>query len=126
MASNKIINIEPAAIAATPTNVLNFAITSLSGPVGITLTQPYVILNHVRIVNPTNAAITVSLWKGGTGASAAGTYWELGSYTIGSNGSGANYVDIYTKARFDSTDFLVGSASATGLVLVAAGEIGFA
>lgn len=125
MASNKIINIEPAAIAAAAANVLNFAITSLSGPVGVTLTQPYVILNHVRIINTTNAAISVTLWKGATGAHVAGTEWELAGYTISSTGSGANYVDVYTKARFDSADFLVASASATGLTMVAAGEIGF-
>lgn len=126
MASNKTINIQPAVIASAAANILNFAITSLSGPVGFTATQPYVVLNHVRIVNTTTAAISVSLWKGGTGAHAAGTEWMLSAYTIASNGSGANFVDIYPiRARFDSTDFLVGSASATGLTLVAAGEIGF-
>lgn len=125
MANNKVINIEPVAIPAAAANILNCAITSLSGPVGFSATQPYIILNHVRIVNPTATAITVSLWKGTTGAHAAGTEWELAAYTIASNGSGANYVDVYSRARLDSTDFIVASASATGLTANFAGEIGF-
>ncbi len=125
MANNKVINIAPVAIPAAAANILNCAITSLSGPVGLTATQPYIIINHVRIVNPTNAAIVVSLWKGGSALHAAGTEWELNSYSVGSNGSGANYVDVYTRARLDSTDFIVASGSATGLTANFAGEIGF-
>lgn len=125
MANNKVINIQPVAIPAAAANILNCAITSLSGPVGMSATQPYLIINHIRVVNPTTAAITCSLWKGGTGAHAAGTEWELNSYTIGSNGSGTNYVDVYTRARLDSADFIVASASATGLTATFAGEIGF-
>lgn len=125
MANNKVINIEPVAIPAAATNILNCTITSLAGPVGFTATQPYIVLNHLRVVNPTAAAITVSMWKGTTGAHAAGTEWELNAYSIGSNGSGANYVDVYTRARLDAADFIVASGSATGLTANFAGEIGF-
>ena len=74
MASNKIINIPPVALTTTlTTNILNPNITSVAGPVGFTMTQPYLLLRHIRIVNKTASAATFSLWKGATGANAAGS-----------------------------------------------------
>jgi hypothetical protein len=122
MAQNKIINIEPIALTTTlTTNILNFAITSLSGPVGFTMTQPYVILKHVRIANKTGSAATFSLYKGTTGANTAGTEYIGTGVSVSANSS----YDYYGITRFDSGDFLVGgSNTATALTLVAEGEIG--
>lgn len=122
MAQNKIINIEPIALTATlTTNILNFAITSLSGPVGFTMTQPYVVLKHIRILNKTSGAVTFSLYKGATGANAAGS--EV--VGIGQSVAANSAYDWYGIMRFDSGDFLVGGASAaTSLTLQAEGEIG--
>ena len=123
MAANKIVRIGPVALSNTlTTNILNPGVTSLAGPVGITLTQPYLILRHIRIVNKTAGSVTFSLWIGATGANAAGTE------VVGSGIPVPAYsaYDWYGMARLDAADFLVGGASAaTSLTLQAEGEVGF-
>ena len=123
MAQNKLINIQPIALTTTlTTNLINTAITSLSGPVGITATQPYLILRHIRILNKAASAATFSLWKGATAANAAGTEVIGTGYSVAANSA----FDWYGILRLDSTDFLVGgSNTATALTLSAEGEIGF-
>ena len=117
---NKPLNIEPIAIPTTVGNLLNCNVTSLSGPVGFTMTQPYIIVKHARIVNTTAAAITVTLYKGATGGSSASTVWQFPTVTVPANSA----VDTFTQTRFDSGDFLTGVASATGCVLNLDAEIG--
>jgi hypothetical protein len=123
MAANKIINIGPVALTNTlTTNILNTTVTSLSGPVGLTLTQPHIILRHIRIVNKTAGAVSFSLWKGATGANAAGTEVVGTGLSVAAN----SYFDWYGSMRFDAADFLVGGASAaTALSFQAEGEVGF-
>lgn len=105
----------------TTTNILNPNVTSLAGPVGFTLTQPYIILNHVRVVNKTAGAVTVSLWIGATGGNAAGTEFAWQATSVPAN----SYLDWYGRIRLDAADFLVGGASAlTSLSLQGEGEIG--
>lgn len=122
MAANKVFNFGPIALTATPgTNILNCNVTSLTGPVGITLTQPYLILRHIVIVNKTAGPVSFSLWKGATGANAAGTEF-LGTATVVAANSAYQW---YGMARFDAADFLVGGASAgTSLSIQIEGEIG--
>lgn len=124
MAQNRILNFEPVALTTTlTTNIFNTNITSLTGPVGYTQTQPYAIVRHARVTNKTATAATVSLWKGATGANAAGTEWVWSAVSVPAN----SYLDWYGIARFDSTDFLVGgSGTATALTLVLEGELGLA
>lgn len=119
---NKPFNFGPVAMSATlTTNILNPAITSLAGPVGFTATQPYIILRHVRIVNKTAGAVTFSLWKGATGANAAGTEVIGIAQSIPANSA----YDYYGMLRLDAADFLVGGASAgTSLTISGEGEIG--
>ena len=58
MASNKTFKFGPVALTTTlTTNILNPNVTSLAGPVGFTMTQPYIILRHIRIVNKTGGAV---------------------------------------------------------------------
>lgn len=123
MASNKVFGFGPVAMSATlTTNILNCAITSLAGPVGFTATQPYIVLRHIRIVNKTVGAVTFSLWKGATGANAAGTEVIGTGLSIPANSA----YDWYGLLRFDAADFLVGGASAgTSLAIQGEGEIGF-
>ena len=116
----RLLNVAPIAIGTVVANLLNCAVTSLSGPIGLTVTQPYLVIRHLRIVNKTAAAITVTLYKGATGGSAAGTEWAFQGVSIAAN----SYVDWYGVARFDSADFLTGLASATGLTANVEGEIG--
>ena len=122
MAANKIFNFGPVALTTTlTTNILNCNITSLAGPVGFTATQPYIVLKHLRIVNKTGSAVTASLWKGATGANAAGTEVVVQATSIPAN----SYLDWYGIMRFDSADFLVGGAgTTTALSIQGEGEIG--
>ena len=123
MASNRLQTIGPVALTTTlTTNILNGAVTSLAGPVGITLTQPIMILRHIRIVNKTGSAATFSLWLGGTGGNVAGTEF-IG---IGTSVAANSYFDWYGMAQLVSTQFLVGgSGTATALTLHGEAEVGF-
>jgi len=123
MASNRLQIIGPVALTTTlTTNILNGAVTSLAGPVGITLTQPIIILRHIRIINKTASAATFSLWLGGTGGNVAGTEFIGTGVSVAAN----SYFDWYGMAQIVSTQFLVGgSNTATALTLQAEAEVGF-
>ena len=112
----------PVALSATlTTNVLNPNITSVAGPTGFTMTQPYLLLNHLRVVNKTAGAVTVSLWIGATGGNAAGTEFAWQATSVPAN----SYLDWYGRIRLDAADFLVGGAGAgTSLSIEGEGEIG--
>ena len=122
MAANKVFRFGPVAMSnVLTTNILNPNVTSLAGPVGFTLTQPYIVLKHIRIVNKTAGAVTFSLWLGATGANAAGTE-VIG---IGKSVPANDAFDWYGLLRIDAADFLVGGASAaTSLSIQGEGEIG--
>jgi len=122
MAANKIPNIQPTRLAAAAANILNCAITSLAGSVGITLTQPYLIVKHIRITNVDTATRTVNLFKGATGGSAAGTEFAFSNFPLPAQSS----QDWFGNVRFDSTDFLTGFADVANKVTVEIdSEIGF-
>lgn len=122
MAANRILNVGPIALTATlTTNIFNCNVTALTGPVGFTLTQPYVIFRHIRITNKTASIATYSLWKGATGANVAGTEFLNTGKAVPAN-DGLDYYGIF---RFDAADFLVGgSGTATSLTITMEGEIG--
>jgi hypothetical protein len=121
MAQNKILNIEPIAVPNAVGNLLNGGITSLAGPIGYTQTQPYLILKHIRAINKTAGPVSLTLYKGATGGSAAGTEFAFVAVTIPANSA----LDWYGQTRFDSVDFLTGVAgAATSIVLNIDAEIG--
>jgi hypothetical protein len=122
MASNRSFRFGPVALSSTlTTNILNPNITSVAGPVGFTMTQPYIILRHIRIVNKTASAATFSLWLGATGANAAGTEVVGTGLSVAANSA----YDWYGYLRIDAADFLVGGAgTATALTITGEGEIG--
>ena len=122
MPANKAFRFGPVALTNTlTTNILNPNVTSLAGPVGFTLTQPYLLLRHIRIVNKTAGAVTFSLWLGATGANAAGTEIIGVGLSIPANSA----YDWYGSLRLDAADFLVGgSNTATALSIEGEGEIG--
>jgi len=115
MAANKILNIQPSALAAAAANILNCNVTAVTGPVGMTMTQPYLILKHIRLTNNDTAAHTVKLFKGATGASAVGTEF---AYAGGVSIPAAQYVDWYGQTRFDAADFLTGFADVASKVTI--------
>lgn len=123
MAYIKEVDIGPVALTTTlTTNIFNLTVTSLAGPVGITLTQPYATLTHIAIVNKTASAATFSLYRGATGANAAGTEFIGTATTVAANTT----FHWYGRARFDSTSFLVGgSPTATALTLQGELELAF-
>jgi len=118
----KLANIPPIALSASAANLLNCNVTALTGPVGITLTQPYLVILHIRVVNNDSAAHTCKLFKGATGAAAVGTEFAFAGESIAAN----SHADWYGKARFDATDFLTGFAdTANKLTLNIDAEIVF-
>ncbi len=120
MAANKVFNFGPIALTNTlTTNLLNPP-TATGGTNGGS-SPMYIIIKHARVVNKTAGAVTCSFWKGLTGANTAGTEFWGNALSVAAQ----SYIDFYGLWRFDSTDFLVGGASAnTSLSLEGEGEIG--
>lgn len=78
----------------------------------------YTVIRHIHIVNKTAGAVTFRLYIGATGANAAGTELFY-DHSIAANST----FDHYCELRLDSTDFLVGGASAaTSLTITIEGE----
>lgn len=119
---NKQLNIQPLALAAAAANILNCGITAVTGPIGMTATQPYLLISHIRVTNNDTAAHPLNLFKGATGGSSA-TTTLASALSIPAN----TVVDVfYGTLRMDSTDFLSGfSDVASKLVLQIDAEIGF-
>lgn len=132
MAANKLIRMGPVALTTTTTtNIVNPNVTSLAGPVGFTMTQPYLIIRHIRVTNKTASAAQFALWLGATGANTAGTevvfggVASAGALTRGVSVPAQSALDWYGLLRLDAADFLVGGTdTATALTFEAEGEIG--
>lgn len=122
MATNRSINIGPIALTSVlGTNILNCALAALGGPVGFAMQQPYLLLKHIRIINRTNVAATVSLWKGIAAGNVAGTEFIWAQKTVPAF-DGIEEIGLY---RFDAADFLVGGSNqANALTFYAEGELG--
>lgn len=95
-------------------NLLNCNITAETGPVGFTLSEPYLIVRHVRIINIDTGAHTISLYKGATGGSAGGTQFAWGNFSLAAQ----QYDDWYGEERFNAADFLSGVADAASKVII--------
>lgn len=119
---NKVFRFGPVALTNTlTTNILNPA--TATGGVNAGTSAQYIVLKHIRIVNKTSSAVTFSLWLGLTGANTAGTEVIGQALSVAANTA----YDWYGLMRLDSTDFLVGGASAnTSLSIQGEGEIGVA
>lgn len=119
---NRPLRVGPVALSSTlTTNILNPNVTSLAGPVGFTLTQPYLLITHMRAVNKTGSPVTVSLWIGASAGNVAGTEFAWQTTSIPAN----SYIDWYGRLRLDAADFLVGGAgTATAASIQMEGEIG--
>jgi hypothetical protein len=111
----KKLNIQPAFVPVAVANLLNTAVTSLAGPTGFTMTQPFLLVTHIRLINIDGIAHVVSLFKGATGGSAAGTQFAWGTVSVPAN----SFLDWYSPgARFDSGDFLTGVADLASKVII--------
>lgn len=118
--TNRPLRIGPIALTNTlTTNVVNPPTTT--GGTNCGTPNTYIIIRHVRIVNKTAGAVTFSFWLGASAANAAGTEVLGQGFSVAANSA----VDIFCYMRMDTTDFLVGGASAaTSLSFEAEGEIG--
>jgi hypothetical protein len=114
MAQNKILNIQPQYIPAAVGNLLNCNVTSVAGPVGFTMTQPYLVIKHVRILNSGGTTQTVTMYKGATGGSAGGTQVFFAAFQL----AAGQFQDWYGQLRCDSGDFITGIATTVSTVIV--------
>jgi hypothetical protein len=120
---NRAARFGPAAMATAVANLLNCALTSNSGPVGISSPASvalYIILTHLRLVNTANASATASTFIGTTATSATAAAFAFSGYSIPAN----SFVDWYGRVRLDAADYLTGFASAVTVVWQGEGEIG--
>jgi hypothetical protein len=123
MSQKKTLNIPAIALTNTIANLLNCNVASLTGPVGFTMTQPFLLIRHIRAMNKTASAVTCTLYKDGTGGSTAGKEFAFSATSIPAN----DFLDWDGEARFDAADFLTGLASAgTAITLSIDAEIGIA
>jgi hypothetical protein len=119
MATNKAFRSGPVAITNAVANILNPP--TISGGVNAVATATYLIIRHIRIVNKTAGAVTISSWIGATGGSAAGTEFAWQGTSVPAN----SFLDWYGALRMDVADFMTMEASAsTSLSFEAEGEIG--
>lgn len=105
-------------------------IKRLAGPVALSSTYTTNVYNnatstimttirHIHVANKTAGAVSFRLFLGATGANAAGTELFY-DYSVAANST----YDWYGALRLDSTDFLVGGASAaTSLTITVEGDL---
>jgi hypothetical protein len=72
----------------------------------------YGVITHIHVNNNTASPITFRLYRGATGANAAGTDLAYNKVVPAND-----FLDLYWQTRFDSTDFLVGGAASAGLTI---------
>lgn len=122
MASNKLERFGPAAMPVAVTDYVKPAAAGASGT-GYTPTASYIILRHIRIVNKTAAACTLTMYIGATGGTSAGTEFGAGLISVAAN----SYFEWYGAVRLASTEVLTATCqTVTSLVFTAEGEVGLA
>lgn len=77
----------------------------------------YSVFTQIHIANTSGGSLTFRLYRGATGANAAGT--EL--YYNVAIASGSYFNDYFNNLVFKSTHFLVGGASGAGLTITVLG-----
>lgn len=104
------------------TNLLNPP--TLTGGVGVSGANTYILLKRLRIINKTGSSAKFSLYIGATGANAAGSEF-MGTGTSVAANSANDWAS--PGLRFDVADFLVGgSDTSTALTIQGEYEIGIA
>lgn len=119
MAGLKLTSTGPIALTTSAANLLNPP--TASGGVNCGSSAQYAIIRQVNLVN-TGSATTYSMWKGATGASAAGTEVFGSATPIGANA----LISIPTAERVDSSQFITGKAGAATVTVEFIMELGVA
>ena len=102
----KALNIQPQVLPASGSvvDLLNGALSSLSGPVGFTLAQPRIHVKQITVTSEvTSPASSFAIYKGASGGSVAGTA-IVADISIPLGTTKTYLVDTV----LDSTDFLTG------------------
>lgn len=73
----------------------------------------YTVIRKMHFANITGAAVTIRIFVGATGGSAAGTQLYF-DYSIAANSE----FNVYGALRLDSADFLTGFASSASAIVV--------
>jgi hypothetical protein len=116
---NKPYRLGPVAISSGVANVCNPGTST--GGVNSPAVNLRIILTHMRIVNKTAGAVTITMYIGATGGSAAGTEFAWNGTSVPANSA----LDWYGRVPLEVADYLTASAGAgTSLTLTAEGEIG--
>jgi len=139
MAANKIMLLEPVALTTTTTTNI-WSPPTLTGGTGVpdtgnALTNVYYLIRQIRVVNTTNTAIFVALWRAATGANTAGKeFLWAGTATAGALDANRgvsvpanSFLNEFGAWRLDAgstNKFIVGGASATGLTIMGWTEVG--
>jgi hypothetical protein len=110
--ADKLFRFGPVALANAAANIFNPP--TGAGGVGVTATNQYAKITHIRVVNKTAGAATFSLFIGATGGSAAGTEFMGSAKNVPANDS----VDWNGSVRLDIADFLTGLASAAATLTI--------
>lgn len=124
MPQTKVVTFGPIALTNSYTaNLLNPGTTTGGTNMPSGSGNLFFVLRHFRVVNKTNQAHTFRLFKGATGANAAGS--EVVGYDISVPAN--SYHEWNGALRLDVADFLVGGADAnSALTFQGEGEIGVA
>jgi hypothetical protein len=93
-----------------------------TGGVNAGASPMYVLLRRLTVINTNSGTKTFSLWLGGTGTNATADVVIASGQPV----AGHNAYPWAGELRIDAGEFLVGGASATGLVIQGDGEIGVA
>lgn len=103
----------------TPYNLLVALTTTYTTNLITPSTGIMLLVKHIRVLNKTGAAQTFRLFKGATGANAAGTEFVGYDKSVPANDA----VDWYGQMKFSSSEYLVGGANAaSALTLEVDGE----
>ena len=110
----------PVALTTTYTTNIVAPAAAGTGAVGYTATATVIIIRHIHVANKTGSAATFRLFKGATGANAAGTELFYDK-SVAANDA----FDWYGMLRLEGTNgFLVGGAgTTTALTFEAEGEL---
>ncbi len=121
MAQNKTEIFGPVGLTNTYTTNLVAPAAAGASAVGYTATATYILIRHIHVSNRTAGAVSFRIFKGATGANAAGTDLFF-DQSVPANG----VFDWYGQLRLEGANgFLVGGASAvTSLTFEAEGEVG--
>lgn len=115
---NTTFRVGPLAILTSVEDLLNPPI--IASGVNIDATETYLIVKQVKVVNTTGSAVDLSLYLGGSEASAAGTEVLASELEIAAN----SIKEFFCQMQMGVADFLTGEGSAVGLTITITGEIG--